>query len=835
MASPEEPVGKASATKPSQIQVIQEILPSINDFKEMMLANDFSGQDSAPQPFEGITGNAVNRPRNSEDLNELGDKSNTEDNLGPKDMPVESTRKNKEKRRLSSQTVVLPDQQTLSSDSSAWVSETEELQIIQPRGRSKSRGNSLSNCASQTNSKKAQKLSPARLGELLHDTPTTFSIQPSSQDQVPPLMSTITSPTRHRSITNPTTTSPNGVKGPPFARPQLSALDRTLSAPTGMRRSRSFPRALQLDTQSSPSRLPQLQQHQHGKSVEKGGNPISPQRNTIHSIKTVHSSAPSSHLSPKSASTPSARNSAPNRRDFNSPLSGHAPTTTHLLKTATPTPSSFPPLPLQTYLSLALSSPTSHAKPTTFPSPREPGPTPSTSTHYPPQHHPDDSAAIAFERITNFLLLPGKLEGALWFGMLACLDSWLYMFTILPLRDLCTVNCPTNSSRGLRSATDYALRKVLRPLGFFLLALVYNTLHSTALFYQVITLNVAVNSYSNALGTLILSVQFVEIKSTVFKKFEKESLFQLTCADVVERFQLWLMLVIIASRNLVEVGVWSLAGADSSSRSSGGVLPRSFTIFPEWTGQVMGPFLIVLGSEMLVDWLKHAYITKFNNTRPAVYERFLDVLCKDYYSHAFTDQNLTKRLGLPVIPLACLFIRASLQTYQMFLATHVPLPLPSATTSLSESDVSPVTTAALANFDAILRRALGGSPFGGSTGSSPESSSDNLFAIAMLLIFFLGFFLVCLAVKLVLGICLLTFARKRYKGMKERAGMNFMTGARKVGGFGLIDVSDDQKKWIYADDPAGERAMKERENRPLPREINLDDVKRYSMAAKRIW
>lgn len=150
-----------------------------------------------------------------------------------------------------------------------------------------------------------------------------------------------------------------------------------------------------------------------------------------------------------------------------------------------------------------------------------------------------------------------------------------------------------------------------------------------------ITLNVAVNSYSNALLTLIISVQFVEIKSTVFKKFEKESLFQLTCGDIVERFQLWLMLVIIASRNLVEVGVWSLSGIDSGTGSGGGggVLPQSFIIFPEWTGQIMGPFLLVLGSEMLVDWLKHAYITKFNNTRPAVYERFLDVLCKDYYSH----------------------------------------------------------------------------------------------------------------------------------------------------------------------------------------------------------
>ena len=103
--------------------------------------------------------------------------------------------------------------------------------------------------------------------------------------------------------------------------------------------------------------------------------------------------------------------------------------------------------------------------------------------------------------------------------------------------------------------------KILRPLWLFLLALLYTTIHSTALFYQLITLNVAVNSYSNALITLLMSNQFVEIKSTVFKKFEKESLFQLTCADVVERFQLWLMLIIIASRNIIETGglSWSLS------------------------------------------------------------------------------------------------------------------------------------------------------------------------------------------------------------------------------------------------------------------------------------
>lgn len=58
----------------------------------------------------------------------------------------------------------------------------------------------------------------------------------------------------------------------------------------------------------------------------------------------------------------------------------------------------------------------------------------------------------------------------------------------------------------------------------------YVVAHTLVLFYQLVTLNVAINSYSNALLTLLLSNQFVEIKGSVFKKFEKEQLFQITCA-----------------------------------------------------------------------------------------------------------------------------------------------------------------------------------------------------------------------------------------------------------------------------------------------------------------
>ena len=396
--------------------------------------------------------------------------------------------------------------------------------------------------------------------------------------------------------------------------------------------------------------------------------------------------------------------------------------------------------------------------------------------------------------------------------------------------------------------------KVWQPFWMFMLALFYNLVHSTALFYQVITLNVAVNSYSNALLTLLISNQFVEIKSTVFKKFEKENLFQLTCADVVERFQLWLMLTIIASRNIIETGGLTLgsSGGDSASATSVGgfgILPASFDILPNWTGLVVGPFFIVLGSEMLVDWIKHSYITKFNNTKPAIYGRFLDVLAKDYYSNAFADQNLTRRLGLPVIPLACLFIRASVQTYHMFLATHMPSPLPSSATSLSveSATASPATTAALHHIDQLFRRAVGRSTFdaGGATGQSISDliwPTDDVIAFTTMLIFFLVLFLALLALKLVLGMCLLSFARHRYKGMKQREKTSIHAEGRRVGGWGVVEVDEDKRRWIYADDPEGAKKLREREIATKEKEARLeregesfDKVARYEMINKRIW
>ncbi|KAK1073940.1 hypothetical protein LTR74_001497 [Friedmanniomyces endolithicus] len=666
-----------------------------------------------------------------------------------------------------------------------------------------------------------------------------------------------------------------------------------------------------------------------------------------------------------------------------------------------------PPLSLPTYLQLELSS----ERPSELYIHR---PAESDAVY--------ESSKVKFARLMNFLLLPPSLEQALWFGAIACLDAWLYTFTILPLRFLKAVavlarwwaqsalieldylwsfvyygvgrvwqrqgptsvsitrrasfvegssaqklpvpglsvegtsrpdsrlpSNPSMRSPGKTSSSHHYYRtrskassllpdhkadilqgmlilaacyvlmwfdasriyhsirgqsaiklyviynvlevfdrlfsalgqdileclfsketldrdgkgrsKLMRPLWLWVLALAYVVIHSTALFYQVVTLNVAVNSYSNALLTLLMSNQFVEIKGTVFKKFEKENLFQLTCADIVERFQLWLMLLIIAVRNIFEVGGLSISALSGPSTpaetlgvnmtgialTSGFVIPSAFTLLPKWTGEVLGPFLIVLGSEALVDWCKHAYIGKFNNVKPNIYDRFLDVLAKDYYSHAFVDQNLTKRLGLPVIPLSCLFIRACMQTYQMFLATHALLPIPSMGTAVSldtdATTISPTTTAALRHVDEVFRRALGRSTFGAGSaagGFFTWWSIDDAIALGTMITVFLALFLILLSLKLLLGMLLLSYARNRCSQMEEHERQSTVNADGKRAGIGaLTEVDESKRKWIYHDDADGLSTIREREKRGRKQNREkgdeLEGVNRYMMAAKRIW
>ncbi|POS87470.1 hypothetical protein EPUL_002691 [Erysiphe pulchra] len=401
---------------------------------------------------------------------------------------------------------------------------------------------------------------------------------------------------------------------------------------------------------------------------------------------------------------------------------------------------------------------------------------------------------------------------------------------------------------------------LFQPFWLFLMALVYNVCHSAALFFQVITLNVAVNSYSNALFTLLMSNQFVEIKSTVFKKIEKDNLFQLTCADVVERFQLCIILIIIALRNLVEMGSLTMPSVVMNSEgeklkdasSNIFILPNSFSLLSNLSGEILSPFFFVLGSEMLVDWIKHSYISKFNNVKPTIYGRYLDILAKDYYTNAFINQNLVKRFGLPVIPLACLFIRSSVQTYHMFLATYLRPPKTSSAIqfAVETTTTSPATTAALEHFDTIIRHALGRSTYGiqdpGASNAWYIPNTDNLIAALTMMVFFLAAFFVLLAFKLVLGLLLLKFSYRRYQRMKLREQSNnsnntsYDINGKRIGIWGMTEIDDDKKRYIYKDDPLALAKIEEKQKAAnekstiASQDYFLHDIGRYDML-KRIW
>lgn len=69
-----------------------------------------------------------------------------------------------------------------------------------------------------------------------------------------------------------------------------------------------------------------------------------------------------------------------------------------------------------------------------------------------------------------------------------------------------------------------------------------------------------------------------------------------------------------------------------------------FPAFVQFSTIWLQPVLTVLCSEMLVDWLKHAFITKFNHIRPSVYERYTDVLCLDLASASAVNRKGARKV-----------------------------------------------------------------------------------------------------------------------------------------------------------------------------------------------
>lgn len=493
------------------------------------------------------------------------------------------------------------------------------------------------------------------------------------------------------------------------------------------------------------------------------------------------------------------------------------------------------------------------------------------------------------EQLVNFARVPYNLEKVVLFGILSCLDSFLHFFTILPLRFFYAIflvfknllfrtkeRLPLSRTtdiikgimfivvimlliqldtskiyhniRGQSAIKLYVMFNVLeiadklfsalgqdileclfsdetlsphynrnilmycRPLFYTLLAILYFVLHSIVVLYQLITLNVAVNSYSNALLTLLLSNQFSEIKSAVFKKIERENLFQMTCADITERFQLTTMLFIIGIRNVVEV-------------NNTGIVPRSWSGWNRWLGALVGPMSVVVGSEICVDWLKHVYIAKFNNIRPRVYKKFLDVLTFDYSQNSFSDDILIKRLGIPIFPLASVFFRMLLQSYAM-LAEHQTSLSNFSSTLVSHKELGSNKLTENKTIPAVLNTfTIRGKEFMVPQGVTLVLEAarqqiisyidlievDVIYSYLKISFVFFMIYTILFFVKLALGLMLLKYSSNRRRVISEKS-RNFESEIEKLTAVATRErnTSDkDQEKFL--------------------------DVSRFQMIAKQIW
>ncbi|XP_043241907.1 protein TAPT1 homolog [Amphibalanus amphitrite] len=191
-------------------------------------------------------------------------------------------------------------------------------------------------------------------------------------------------------------------------------------------------------------------------------------------------------------------------------------------------------------------------------------------------------------------------------------------------------------------------RQHLGTLPHFFLANVYVFMHSILILFQVTVLNVAINSNNKALLTVMMSNNFVELKGSVFKKFDRNNLLQVACSDIRERFQYCILLMLVVVQTMKEFG-WSEA--------------QLWVLLPDCA--------MVLIAELFVDWVKHAFITRFNEIPADIYREYTLTLAYDLIAskqkYAFSDHSdvVSHRMGFISLPLAALTARILMQSVRL--------------------------------------------------------------------------------------------------------------------------------------------------------------------------
>lgn len=147
---------------------------------------------------------------------------------------------------------------------------------------------------------------------------------------------------------------------------------------------------------------------------------------------------------------------------------------------------------------------------------------------------------------------------------------------------------PSHSDQGCDS-TELSGHPVASICLRFVGVLVYCNVHCFMHLIRALALNIAINSSESSMFLLVVTNNFGEIKSSVFKKHNSSSLFAIFASDVVEQFQLCCDTFVVMLR----------------MSASNSFIQLTQTTNLNW-------LMVVFVSEIIVDVVKHCFIVKFN-------------------------------------------------------------------------------------------------------------------------------------------------------------------------------------------------------------------------------
>ncbi|CAN6466748.1 unnamed protein product [Victoria cruziana] len=194
-----------------------------------------------------------------------------------------------------------------------------------------------------------------------------------------------------------------------------------------------------------------------------------------------------------------------------------------------------------------------------------------------------------------------------------------------------------NSAEGVANCSQESMTfELMRFILDQTIAVIAFIVHSFILLAQAITLSTCIVAHNNALLALLVSNNFAEIKSNVFKRLSKENLHTLVYYDTIERFHITAYIIFVLAQNILE--------AEGS-----------------WFGSFLTNAALVYMCEVLIDLIKHSFLAKFNDIKPEAYSEFLEALCKQ----TLNVEPEEGRKHLTFIPLApaCVVIRVLTPIY----------------------------------------------------------------------------------------------------------------------------------------------------------------------------